>query len=93
MFRTASAATRAWPRAGQGAQVNGGVIVEPEGTGQGVEDVIGGVTIAALFQTDVVVGADAGKHRELLAPQAGYTSPAVVRDARVLGTDELAPCP
>ena len=56
----------------QPVQVGGGVLVEGQPAGQRVEDLRRGVALPALFQAHVVVGADAGQHRDLLAAQARH---------------------
>src|SRR5882724_7015 len=48
--------------------------------------------VASLLEAYVVVAADAGQHRDLLAAQAGHASAAAgVGDADVLRPDELTP--
>ena len=49
--------------------------------------------IAALLETDVVVGTDAGEHRYLLAPQARRAAARVVPKTGVLGLNEFPACP
>ena len=55
-----------------------GVVVEAQRAGEGVEDLLGRMGVAALLEPDVVVDADACEQRELLAPQAGHPAPAQV---------------
>ena len=74
-------------------QVGGSGRVELQGAGQGVEDLIGRMLVASLLQPQVVVGADAGQHRELLAAQAGDLCPAARDQPDVLGPDQVAPRP
>jgi hypothetical protein len=50
-------------------EVGGGVSVELERTGEGIDDLRGGVVFAALLEPQVVVGADPGEHGQLFAPQ------------------------
>jgi hypothetical protein len=45
-------------------------LVEAEDAGERVEDLLGGLGRAALLQAHVVVDADPGQVRDLLAPQA-----------------------
>jgi heme-degrading monooxygenase HmoA len=47
--------------------------------------------VPALLEMDVVVGADAGLHRELLAPQAADAAPARRRQSYLRGLHVLAP--
>jgi hypothetical protein len=73
-------------------QVRGRVIVELKGPRKRVEHLCGGVLVTALLETDVVIGADAGEHRDLLAAKARYPPVAAgVGQLDVLGTHELAP--
>lgn len=59
---------------------------QPQGAGDGVEDVLGDAADVAPFQADVPVGADSGQHGDLLpaqpgdaaAPAGGATRPAPV---------------
>ena len=45
-------------------------LVELQGTGDGVEDVLGDAADVAALEPDVVLGADPGEQRHLLAAQA-----------------------
>jgi NAD(P)-dependent dehydrogenase (short-subunit alcohol dehydrogenase family) len=72
--------------------VGGGVLVQLQGSREGVEHLRGGMLVTALLETDVVVGADAGEHRYLLAPQSGRAAARGVPKADVLGLDEFAAC-
>src|ERR1700754_3069941 len=49
--------------------------------------------IAALFEARVVLGADAGQHRQFVAAQARHPAMAVVAQADVRGADQFAPGP
>jgi hypothetical protein len=72
--------------------VRGRVIIELECLRERVEHLCGRVLVTALLETDVVIDADAGKHRDLLAPEPVHS--AAVADLRkldVLGTHELPP--
>jgi hypothetical protein len=42
---------------------------EPQDTGEGLEDLDRWIAVAALLKSEVAVGADAGEHGNLLAPQ------------------------
>jgi xanthine dehydrogenase YagT iron-sulfur-binding subunit len=73
-------------------EVRGGVFVEPERTGEGIDDLCGGVVVlAALLESQVVVGADPGEHGQLFAPQPGNPSAAGAGEPHVLGAQERAP--
>lgn len=65
------------------------VVVEPQHAGEGLEDLHRGVAVTALFQAQVVVGADAGEHRDLFPPQARHTPDPHHRDTDLFGSDEL----
>ena len=52
-------------------QMGSGVVVELQGSRQRIEDLLGGMLVAPLLEAHVVVAADAGQHRDLLAAQAG----------------------
>ncbi len=71
--------------------MRGGVVVEAQRAGERVEHLLGRMRVAALLEPDVVVDADAGEQRELLAPQAGHPAPAQVGQSDVVGRDERAP--
>ena len=48
---------------------------EPKGVGDGVEDGVGDMGAAALFEADVVVDADTGQLGELFSAQSGHPAP------------------
>ena len=50
-------------------------VVELQGTGDGVEDVVGHAADVALLQADIPVGADPGEHGDLFAAQPGHSPP------------------
>ena len=87
--RTRSGRSRgAAPAAAPGARARGGARRRRRRgarAGEGVEHLLGRVRVAALLEPDVVVDADAGEQRELLAPQAGDPAAAEVGQADVLG--------
>ena len=86
----AAAAAHRWCR--ETMQVRSRVFVELERSGERVEDMRGGVLVTALLEPDVVIGADAGEHRDLLAAQARDPSVAAgVRKLDIFGTNELPP--
>ena len=62
-------------------------IVELERPGQRFEHELRDAADLAALQAPVVVGADAGQRRDLLATQAGHPPPAVARQAGLLGRD------
>lgn len=67
-------------------------LVEPEGVGQGVQHLLGDAGEVAALQARVVVGADAGEQRDLLAAQPRDPSVAAPRgQAGLLGGDPGAP--
>ena len=70
-------------------QVGGGVRVQAQRASDRVEDLGGRVVIAALFQPGVVLGADAGQQRELVAPEAGDAAPPAVGDADLVRSDQF----
>ena len=53
----------------ESVQVGGGVFVELKLAREGVDHLRGGVMVAALFEPQVVVRADAGERRQLLTAQ------------------------
>ena len=55
-----------------------GVVVERQRAGERVEHLLGRMGVAALLEPDVVVDADAGEQRQLLAPQARHPAAAEV---------------
>jgi hypothetical protein len=73
---------------GELVQVGRCVVVEPERAGDRVEDLGGRMVVTALFEPRVVLGADAGEHRELVPAQAGDPAPARDGDPDVLGTHQ-----
>jgi hypothetical protein len=81
----------------QADQVRGGVGVQPQHPGDGLQHLQRRIAVPALLQAQVVVGADAGEHRDLLAPQPRHPAqtaaaqPDVLRaDQRPAGAQELA---
>ena len=73
--------------------MGGGVLVQLQGSCQGIEHLWRGMLITALLETDVVVSADAGEHRYLFASQAGCAAVPEVPKADVLGLDEFTARP
>jgi hypothetical protein len=72
--------------------MGGSVFVELQGTRQRVEDLLGGVLVTPLLQAHVVVAADAGEHRDLLAAQSAHSATAAeVRHADVRRVDQFTP--
>jgi hypothetical protein len=63
--------------------------VEPEHAGQRLENLRRRVAVAPLLEPQVVVGADAGQGRDLLAAQAGRPPDAQDAEPRGRGVDEL----
>jgi hypothetical protein len=74
-------------------QVRDGVIAELQRGREGVQDLIRGVQVAALFQAQVVLHADAGQQRDLLTPQARHPAPLAAGQASLLRANLLAPGP
>src|ERR1700730_10974808 len=73
-------------------EMRSGVVVEPEGSRERVEDLLGGMLVAPLLETHVVVAADAGQHRHFLAAQPAYAAAtAGVWDADVLRLNQVTP--
>jgi xanthine dehydrogenase YagT iron-sulfur-binding subunit len=68
-------------------------LVQLERPGERVEDVLGGVVAAALFEPQIVVRADPGEHRQLLAAQAGDPPAAGSGESDVLGPQKRPPRP
>ena len=62
-------------------------VVELQRPGQRFEHELGDAADLAALQAPVVVGADAGQRRDLLAAQAGHPPLAVARQAGLLGRD------
>jgi hypothetical protein len=67
------------------------VIVELQNARDRLEHLNGRVAIAAPLQPQVVVGADAGEHGDLLASQPGHAPHTELGDACLLRRHELAP--
>jgi len=80
-------------RAGESVQVRGGVGVQLQHRGQRVEHLRGRMVVAALFQPQVIVAADAREQRQFLAAKARDPAPPARGQADVFRLDELAPCP
>ena len=70
-------------------QMGGGFVVEPQRPRERVDHLGRGVVIAALFQAQVVVRADAGEHRQLLAPQARNAPTSDGMKVDLLGAHQL----
>ncbi|GHB37437.1 hypothetical protein GCM10010306_034080 [Streptomyces umbrinus] len=77
----------------QADQVRGGGGVQVQHVGQGFEDLERRVAVAALLKAQVVVGADPGQHRDLLAPQSRHAPQTAVADPGVLGPYQRATGP
>lgn len=80
---TAPPVTRPWR--GQAEQVIGCRLVEVQDPGQRLEDLDGGVAVAALLEPRVVVGADPGEHRDLFTPQPRDSAHSLTRRPPVSG--------
>ena len=87
----ASARRRA--RGTQADQVVGGGRLQLEHPRQRLQDLGRRVAVATLLEPQVVVGADAGEHRHLLAPEARHPAYPMDRDADRLGRDQLTARP
>jgi len=82
------AAGRGVGGAGEVEQVHPVGLVELQGAGDSFEDVLGRSPHVSSFEPHVVLGADAGEHRQLLAPQTLHPPVAAVRrPAGLLGRD------
>ena len=66
-------------------------LVELQGAGHGVEDVVRDAADVALLQADVPVGADPGQHGDLLAAQPGHPPLAAAGGQPDLLGGELGP--
>jgi len=64
--------------------------VEQQRPGQRVDHLGGRILVASLLQAQVVVAADAGQHRELLAAKAGHPPPLAGDEPHVLGPHQAA---
>jgi hypothetical protein len=85
-----------WParrvgRASEVEQVDTFGLVEPERTGDGVEDAVGHACEVALLQPGVVVGGHTREHRDLLTTQAGHPAVAAVDGQAGLFGGDLGP--
>jgi hypothetical protein len=69
------------------------VVVELQDPGEGLQDLHRGATIPSLFQAQVVLRADPGEHRDLLATQARHPPASRPRDSDLVGSHELAARP
>src|SRR5690606_13755599 len=67
------------------------LVVEVENSRKRIEHLTRRAAIAPLLQPQVVVGADAGELRNLLATQSRHTADSDGRDPDLLRGDELAP--
>src|SRR6201996_3173510 len=75
-------------RLGELEQVGGGILVELQRPGDGQQHLVGRMPVAALLEADVVVGADPGEERDLLAPQARDPAVALAGHSRGVGARE-----
>ena len=80
-------------RRGQTEQVLGRRLVELQDTGEGLEDLDGGIAVTTLLEPEVVVGTDAGKHGDFFASQSGDATDAVDGKAHAVRLDELTSSP
>jgi hypothetical protein len=80
-------------RSRQRAQVIAGVLVELQGAGKAVKDLVGGLMVSSLLESQVVLGTDAGKHGDFLATQSLDASALAVRQADVGRLEQFAAGP
>ena len=73
-------------------EVPGGGVVQLQGAGERVENLLGGVALASLLEADVVVHAHPGEHRQFLSAEPRHAPAAVALDPDILGLNQLAPC-
>lgn len=73
----------------EGEKISGAFIAELQYAGEGFQDLGRRLAIPALFQPQVVVGADAGEHRDFLAAQTWDPPNPEDGDAGLLRGDEL----
>ena len=69
------------------------VFIELQCAGESIKDLSGRTLVLALFESEVVVRADAGEHRKLLSTQSGHSPHAETWQTNVLGPDERASRP
>jgi len=50
-----------------------------QGAGEAVKNLVGGLVVSSLLESQVVLGADAGKHRDFFATQSLDASTLAVR--------------
>ncbi len=67
------------------------LVVEAEGAGERVQDVVGRAYLPALLHPLVVVGAQPGQQGQFLTPQAGHLAPAARLQADVARAQPAAP--
>jgi len=80
-------------RSRQLAQVIAGVFVELQGAGKAVKDLVGGLMVSSLLESQVVLGTHAGKHGDFLATQSLDASALAVRQADVGRLEQFAAGP
>ena len=83
-LRAGAALRRIVHGTGEIEQVRALRIVELQRAGDGVEDPVRDTGQVATLQSRVVLGADAGEHRDLSAPQSGHAPMATAADPRPL---------
>src|SRR5262245_20932004 len=69
------------------------VVVELQCTGKTLEHLIRRSALPTLFQSQVILRADAGQHRDFLAAQAHYPPAVAVGQTYISGLQEVAPGP
>lgn len=67
------------------------VVIELQHPGERLEHLRRRISVASTLQAEVVVGADPGEHRDLLAPQARDATHTDFRDTRLIRRHEPAP--
>ena len=66
-----------------------GIFVELQRASEAVENLIRGLMVSSLLESQVVLGADAGKHRDFFATQSLDASTLAARQADISGFEQF----
>jgi len=64
-----------------------------QGAGKAVKDLVGGLMVSSLLESQVILGTDTGKHGDFLATQSLDASALAVRQADVGRLEQFAAGP
>src|SRR5205823_1861870 len=88
----AAPSSRTEGRPGEPTEVRHGDLVERECPAEAEHHLVRGLVVAALLETQVVLGADAGEGGHFLSAESAHTPVRFAWEPDVLGLGQVAPC-